>query len=167
MSETTPLSGDRVKVTVVVQVEPAVAFEVFTEEVDLWWRRGPKYRFGGRSPGVLEFEPGAGGRLFERFDDPESPRVFEVGRITAWEPPARLVFEWRGPNFKPGERTEVEVRFEPYPTGTRVILEHRGFRALRPDHPVRHGLESAAFIRMMGLWWGELMSTLRERIASR
>jgi hypothetical protein len=33
---------------------------------------------------------------------------------------------------------------------------------LRPDHPARHGLANEAFIRMIGLWWGEQMTSLRE-----
>ena len=32
---------------------------------------------------------------------------------------------------------------------------------------VRIGHEVAAFIRMMGLWWGDLMTSLREHAASR
>jgi hypothetical protein len=30
---------------------------------------------------------------------------------------------------------------------------------------MRHGLACAAFIRMIGMWWGELMTSLREHIA--
>ena len=85
--------------------------------------------------------------------------------MTRWEPPSRLVFEWRGVNFAPGERTEVEVLFEPSPSGTLVTVTHRGWAGLRPDHPVRHGQEVTAFIRMMGLWWGDLLTSLREHVA--
>jgi len=60
-------AGDRVTVSVLVAVPQAIAFEVFTREIDLWWRRGPKFRFG-RQPGALTFEPALGGRLFESFD---------------------------------------------------------------------------------------------------
>lgn len=150
---------DTVKVTSFVAVAPEVAFEVFTEETDLWWRRGPRHRFGGQRPGVLSFEPGVGGRLFEAYDD--GADVFEVGRVLVWEPGARLVFEWRIRNFAPGECTEVEVRFEPAEGGTSVILEHRGWASLPKDHPVRHGLFGDAFTSMVGLWWGDLMVALR------
>ena len=54
---------DRVRVTTVVAVEPAEAFELFTADVDLWWRRGPRFRADGGRPSVLRFEPGVGGRL--------------------------------------------------------------------------------------------------------
>ena len=59
--------ADQVQVTVAVAVPPEVAFAVFTEETDLWWKRGEAFRVAGRRPGTLRFEPGVGGRLFERF----------------------------------------------------------------------------------------------------
>jgi uncharacterized protein YndB with AHSA1/START domain len=87
--------------------------------------------------------------------------------VLAWEPGRRLVFEWRGKSFAPGERTEVEVRFEPVEGGTRVTLEHRGWEALGDDHPVRHGLRGPAFTDMIGLWWGELATSFRVYVAKR
>lgn len=159
--------GDEVKVTVTVATDPATAFDVFTRETDLWWRRGPRYRVAGRSPGVLRFEPGAGGRLYETFETPEGESSLAMGTVLEWSPGALLRFEWRAVNFEPGESTEVEVRFEAVPTGTRVTVRHFGWSALRPDHPVRHGLAIAAFSRMRGLWWGELLTSYRERIEGR
>ncbi len=157
------MSGDKATAMVTVQCTPEIAFAVFTEETDLWWRRGVKFRAAGREPGVLAFEPKLGGRLFEQF----GARVHETGTITAWEPPSRLEFEWRGSNFEPGEVTFVTVTFEPTPSGnTRVTVEHRGFAALRPDHPVRHGAPPAAFIARIGMWWGDLLTGLRVRIAT-
>jgi len=55
----------------------------------------------------------------------------------------------------------------PSPSGTLVTVTHRGFASLRPDHPVRHGEEVPAFIRMMALWWGDLLTSLREHVAPR
>lgn len=161
-----PLPGDQARVTALVAVEPPVAFRVFTEEIDQWWRRGLKYRVAGQPSGIIHLEPGIGGRLLESFETASGTRVVETGRITVWEPPSRLVFEWRSVNFAPSEKTEVEVRFEAGPTGTLVTVTHRGWSRIRADHPARHGLEIAAFIRMMGLWWGELMSSMREHVAS-
>jgi uncharacterized protein YndB with AHSA1/START domain len=156
--------GDRAKVTVYVAVPPGDAFDVFTREIDLWWRRGPKFRIAGRRRGQLNFEPGVGGRLFETFELPAGPRTVVVGRVTAWEPGARLELEWRGVNYKPHESTLVEVTFAPMRAGTLVTVVHRGFAALPADHPVRHGLVGADFSRMIGMWWGELLSALREHI---
>ena len=74
---------------------------------------------------MLSFEPGGeGGRLIETR---AGGKVFEIGRIRAWEPPRRLVFSWRQANFPPDLHTEVEVGFEAVGEETRVSVEHRGF----------------------------------------
>jgi len=108
-----------------------------------------------------------GGRLFESVETDAGMKIVDTGLVTAWEPPTRLVFEWRAVSFAPSEKTEVEVLFDPSPSGTLVTLHHRGWSRIRPDHPARHGLEVPGFIRMMGLWWGELMTGLREFIETR
>jgi uncharacterized protein YndB with AHSA1/START domain len=161
------LQGDQVKVSVSVAVSPPVAFQVFTEEIDLWWRRGLRFRVAGKNRGIIHMEPRVGGRLFESFETKTGTQVFETGRVTFWEPPARLVFEWRGVNFAPGEKTEVEVVFRPSGDGTLVTVVHRGWSAIRSDHPVRHGLDVPAFLRMNGLWWGDLMTAFRLHLESR
>jgi uncharacterized protein YndB with AHSA1/START domain len=166
-------AGDAASVTVFVAVAPEDAFAVFTQEIDAWWRHGPQYRIGGRHPGRLRFEPeqrspaAPGGVLVEIVDLPGGPRRFEVGRVMVWQPPARLDFEWRGVNFKDDEVTLVEVVFRPQGDGTLVTVRHSGWSSLRDGHPARHGLAGAAFARMIGLWWGELMSGLREWVATR
>lgn len=162
------ITGDRATVSVLVDVEPEVAFEVFTQEIDLWWRRGVAYRVAGRRPGTLVLEGKVGGRLFEQYEGPAGPAVHEAGRITAWEPPAHLAFEWRGVNFGPGEVTYVDVTFTRTESGrTQLVLVHRGFAALRPDHPVRHGEPPDRFIARIGTWWGGLLTSLREHARDR
>jgi uncharacterized protein YndB with AHSA1/START domain len=157
------MSGDQVSVSVLVDVEPAVAFAVFTEEIDQWWRRGVAYRVAGRRPGTLVLECKLGGRLFEQYEGRDGPRLHEAGRVTAWDPPSHLAFEWRARNFKDDEVTFVDVTFTRTESGkTSVALVHRGFAALRPDHPVRHAEPVDAFLRSMGLWWGGLLTSLRE-----
>jgi uncharacterized protein YndB with AHSA1/START domain len=148
-------------VTVTVKVEPTEAFRIFTEEINLWWRRGKRFRNASGDHGIICIEPGLDGRVFESFDSPDGEKVVEIGRTRVWEPPHRLLFEWRNVNFAPAEKTEVEVRFEPSASGTRVTVVHRGWSALRGDHPARHGLQGADFVRMIGLWWGDLMTSLR------
>ena len=164
MSERQLIPGDEARVSILVAVAPDAAFRVFTQEIDLWWRRGLKYRIGGKRPSVLRLEPWVGGRLFESLETASEMRIIETGRVCAWEPPTRLVFEWRAANFAPAEQTEVEVLFQPTPSGTLVTVAHRGWSRIRPDHPARHGLEVPVFIRMMGLWWGDLMTSLREHV---
>lgn len=159
--------GDSARVSVFVAVTPDDAFEVFTNEIDLWWRTGPKYRIAGKRRGRLFFEPGPGGRLFESFEHASGPKTFEIGVVTCWQPPERLEFEWRGVNFKPHEKTYVEVTFVASGDGTMVTVRHHGFSALPDDHPARHGLLGPEFSRMMGMWWGSLMTAMREYIAER
>jgi uncharacterized protein YndB with AHSA1/START domain len=162
------MSGDSVTVTVRVDVEPELAFEVFTQEIDLWWQRGIAYRVAGRKPGTLIMEPRVGGRLFEQYEGPAGPAVHVAGRITAWQPPSHLAFEWRGANFAPGEVTIVDVTFtRTESNATQLVLVHRGFAALRPDHPVRHGEPPERFLGRFGQWWGRLLSGLREHTLSR
>jgi uncharacterized protein YndB with AHSA1/START domain len=159
------IAGDRASVTVRVEAEPEVAFEVFTAEIDQWWRRGIAYRVAGRRPGTLHLEPRLGGRIFEEHG---GQALHEVGTITAWEPPHRLGFSWRASNFGPGEVTHVEVTFARTESGaTEVRLVHTGFAALRPDHPVRHGEPPAVLISRIGRWWGDLLTSLREHVAAR
>jgi uncharacterized protein YndB with AHSA1/START domain len=156
------LRGDQARVSVLVKVPPAEAFRIFTEEIDSWWRGGLRYRLG-KQRSVVHLEAKLGGRLFESFETAAGPKLKEAGRVTCFEPPGRLVLEWRAVNFAPDEKTEVEVLFEPSPSGTLVSVCHRGWSKLRADHPVRHGQDAPAFLRSMGSWWGDLMTSLRER----
>jgi uncharacterized protein YndB with AHSA1/START domain len=158
----TSVRGDEARATVLVKVAPTRAFALFTEEIDQWWRRGDRYRVAGAGRGIIALEGRVGGRLFESFDSEQGERVAETGRVLVWEPPSRFVLEWRNVNFAPAEKTEVEVTFRAQGQGTLVTVVHRGWASIRPDHPARHGLDVVAFIRMMGLWWGDLLSSLRE-----
>ncbi len=155
-------AGDQARVSVSVGVAPSVAFELFTSEIDRWWLRGPKYRNSASRSGLIRLEPRVGGRLFESVENATGEHVFEVGRVRVWEPPTRLAFSWRASNFAPNEHTEVEIEFAPTSSGTLVTVTHRGWAALREDHPARHGLAAAAFSRMIGMWWGDQMTSLRE-----
>ena len=157
--------GDAASASVFVRVSQADAFDVFTREIDQWWRHGVKFRIAGKRRGQLFFECEPGGRLFETFVLTTGPKTIEVGRVLAWDPPHRFELEWRGVNFKPHERTFVEVTFAPSGEGTLVKVRHHGWSALPTEHPARHGLVGAEFSRMNGLWWGELMSSLREHVA--
>ena len=162
--------SDQAKVTLRVAATRDVAFSVFTEEIDGWWRHGKRYRMGQDS--TMHLEPGVGGRLIETVRARGTERVHVMGEVTAWEPPARLVIAWRAVNFGPSDpSTEIEVTFERAighsGEGTLVTLTHRGWSRVRLDHPVRHGEEAKAFVARMGRWWGDLLTSLREHAAER
>ena len=152
-------ANDSVVVTTVVAVDPATAFAVFTGDIGAWWRSKAPRLFGHRE-GVLKFESD---RLIVTYDDAEP---FLIGRVLAWDPGRRLVFEWRQDGFKPDESTEVEVRFEPTRDGTRVTVEHRGWDAIPPDHPARRRYTGVAFTSMIGLRWAEVLTAFRARASS-
>ena len=69
----------------------------------------------------------------------------------------------------PGDQAKVSVSVAVPPAeafraargGTEVTVIHRGWSSIRPDHPARHGLAVDAFVRMIGMWWGDLMTALR------
>lgn len=157
------VSGDQARVSVGLALPPERAFEMFTTQIDRWWRHGHKYRNGGAQPSWVHLEPGVGGRLFERIEGSEA--LVEMGRVEQWEPPERLVLRWRNANFAQGEWTKVELVFAPQRGGCLLTLTHSGWAALPADHPARHGLQGAEFARMIGLWWGEQLSNLRLLIA--
>lgn len=156
------IAGDRASASVRVEVPIDLAFECFTREIDLWWRRGPKYRRAGVRSGLIHLEPQVGGRLFESIDSGAAhPTVVEIGRVRAWEPPHRVAFSWRGGNFVDDEITEVDVRFVAQGEATLVTVVHTGWARLRADHPVRHGLAPSPFCAMMAQWWGDQLAALR------
>jgi uncharacterized protein YndB with AHSA1/START domain len=161
------MSGDRVRVSVLVGAPPAEAFSIFTEEIDRWWKHGMAYRLG-KDRSVLHLEPKVGGALYEAFETKSgASKTKRTGTVLVWEPPARLVFEWRAVNFRDDERTEVEVLFEDSPSGCLVTLTHSGWTAIRPDHPARHGNGVSVFLREMSLWWGTLAGSFREHVLTR
>ena len=155
------MNGDQARVSVTVAVPPARAFEIFTAQIDRWWRRGPKFRHAGARAGIVHLEPRVDGRVFEQIEGEGAAHVIEIGRVRVWQPPERLAFSWRNASFGPGESTDVEVAFAPASSGTLVTVTHRGWASLRPDHPARHGLHGSAFSGMIGMWWGDQMQSLR------
>lgn len=101
------------------------AFRTFTNAISSWWPLDTHAIDRGRARSAV-FEPGVGGRLFERWDDGSE---HDWGRVTVWEPPVRVVFDWQ-PNRERAAPTEVEVRFTPRGEETVVELEHRGWERL-------------------------------------
>jgi uncharacterized glyoxalase superfamily protein PhnB len=101
-----------------VGVDPQTAFKVFTEEIDCWWVRGPINFFDAARAVAMRIEPGIGGRVLEVYDDATGDAL-ELGRITAWEPGARLIYRCTV------DDTEVDVQFEPVEGGTKVhVRQH-------------------------------------------
>lgn len=107
------MTEQSVAASVEVAVDPLTAFTIFTEEIDLWWVRGPINFWDAGRAIAQRIEPGVGGRFLEVYDDATGDAL-ELGRITVWEPGARLVYR------SSVDDTEVDIRFEPVGDGTRV-----------------------------------------------
>ena len=119
MSESLVIEVVRKTVTVDCTVEEA--FRVFTSDASSWWP--VESHSIHQSVSEIVFEPRAGGRVYEVA---ESGEHGHWATVLEWEPPNRLLLAWNILE-RAGDATEVEVRFLPDGTGTRVELEHRGW----------------------------------------
>ncbi len=124
-----------------VAVDPKTAFSAFTEEMNLWWVRGPINFFDSARAVAKVCEPGVGGRILEVYDAATGEGL-EVARITAWHPGELLA--WRSSV----DDVEVEVRFEPTASGTLV----RVLVAIPSGGADRGG---TAWVRVVPAWFGD------------
>jgi len=154
--------SSKVLVALRVRATPERAFAVFTAEIGQWWRPNGMFHFTPRSPGVIGFEPGETGRLTETLPN---GKVFEIGKVRAWEPPTRLVVGWRQAAFTPDQDTEVEIRFEAVGDETRVTVEHRGWDSVPQEHVARHGFPNTVILQRHAEWWQSLLASFKMRVA--
>jgi uncharacterized protein YndB with AHSA1/START domain len=118
MTQHTALEPIRKEISVDCDVE--TAFRTFTDDIASWWPvEGHSITGEGTTP---VFDQRAGGRMYERAPD---GKEHDWATILAYDPPHRVVLEWKVNSSAPP--TEVEVRFRQDGNGTRVELEHRGF----------------------------------------
>jgi len=100
-----------------VERAPEISFRVFCEHISEWWPGS----FGGKDAKVF-MEGRVGGRFYERRADGTE---YQIGQVTAYQPPSVVAFTWRAPSWE--VTTRVEVRFSAEDRGTRVELEHSGW----------------------------------------
>ena len=124
--------------TIEVAVDPATAFEVFTEELDCWWIQGPINFFDSARARYMRMEPGVGGRILEVYDE-ETGDGLELARITLWEPGKRVA--WTSSL----DDVEIDVRFEKSAGGTEVRVQ----ATIPADGKDKGG---TAWVRMTPLW---------------
>lgn len=128
------------------------AFDLFTAEIGLWWQPSTLFQLTPRGDGTLSFEGES--RLITTL---ASGKVFEIGRVTAWERGRRLAFSWRQATFTPDQVTTVEVTFEAVGEDTRVSVTHRGWDTIPQDHVARHGFPlTATQMRLAEYWRAQL-----------
>ena len=90
--------------------------------------------------------------------------VFEIGRVTIWEPGARLGLTWRQASFTGEQSTHVDIRFEQVGTETRVTVEHHGWDAVPTAHVARHGMGNVLFLQRHGQWWRDMLTELKAEV---
>jgi uncharacterized protein YndB with AHSA1/START domain len=113
-----------IEIDFTVTCAPAHAFEVWTSRTSLWW---PSEHTVSADPDVVvTFEPRTGGRIFERTPAGDE---HEWGEVLAWEPPRLLRYSWHIRRER-SDATEVEIRFDDDPDGTRVSIVHSGWERL-------------------------------------
>lgn len=154
---TVPLEA---RAEVVVEATPADAFRLFTDEIGFWWKPGTYYWNDPERGLYLRIEPGVGGRWIEVYDA-ETGTGFEVGRVTAWEPPGRLALTWTQQGWPEGMQTEIVVLFEPVPEGTLVRLSHSGFDPLGAEAKAMRDGYQGGWIEILG-WLADHASMPRE-----
>ena len=118
MTQQTAIEPVRKQISVECDVE--TAFRTFTEDIATWWPVESHSITGEATTAV--FEQANGGRVYERARDGQE---HDWAAILVYEPPHRVVLEWKVNSAAPP--TEVEVRFSADGDGTRVELEHRGW----------------------------------------
>lgn len=99
------------------------AFRAFTADIAQWWPLATHSVWQSRAR-TCRFEPGAGGRIVEVGTDGAETTWAEVA---VWTPPHGLVLRWH-PGQAASEAQEVDIRFRPDGSGTRVEIEHRDWR---------------------------------------
>ncbi len=126
-----------------VAADPHTTFTAFTDELDLWWVRGPINAYDSARLVEMRCEPGLGGRIMEVYDT-ASGEGLELARITAWEPGRRLAWQ------SSLDDVAVDVRFEPTSAGTLVQL-----RATIPADGEDRG--GTSFVNVAPPWFGGWM----------
>src|SRR5262245_33284174 len=104
------MTENAVSAEIEVTADPDTAFGAFTGEIDSWWVRGPINFFDAARAVEMRIEPGVDGRVLEVYEGD----ALELGRITVWEPGARIAYR------SSVDDSEIDVRFEPVEAGTRV-----------------------------------------------
>jgi uncharacterized protein YndB with AHSA1/START domain len=140
-----------------IAAPPERVFDAFVNDIALWWKPNELFRLTPRGDGALRFEGGEGGRLMTTLPN---GKEFEIGKITTWEPPAKLSFTWRQATFAKGQLTHVEVLFEPVGEETRVSVTHKGWDSVPQEHVARHGFPERIFLQRQGEHWRALLGGL-------
>jgi uncharacterized protein YciI len=132
---------------ILVDADPATAFDVFTGRIGQWWPLDDLSVYG--AGGTVAF---ADGRIVERS---EAGEATVWGTVTRWEPAAAVAFTWH-PGGPPDEASNVEVIFTAADAQTLVTLTHAGWEQFT---------DPAAARAEYDLGWPVVLSRYRDHTA--
>lgn len=133
-----------------VPLSPENAFRLFTADVASWWPLASHSVGQGKAETVI-MEGRAGGRFYERAGDGSTALW---GEVRVWDPPRRLVYTWH-PGRGAESAQEVELRFAPEGSGTRIELEHSGWAALGEKAPAMRDNYDTGWNRVLNDCYGK------------
>ncbi len=136
--------------SIVVPWTPDAAFKRWTTEIGTWWP-ARSHSVGQKQVKTIVFGAGVGERVYELWHDGTQQ---EWGRITRWEPPRMVRYTWY-PDRTAESAQDIEVRFEPEGSGTRLTLTHTGWERL--------GAEARKARRGYPIGWSYVMSLFAGR----
>jgi hypothetical protein len=144
--------------TVTVAVDPARAFELFTEHMTHWWPLHTHSVGRERSAAVI-MPTRVGEHIVETTADGQQ---HTWGTLTRWKPPREVAFTWH-PGQVESDATRVSVRFREAAGGTEVELTHEGW-AVRADGAAARDSYDSGWERVLACFTG-LVSSQEEPAA--
>jgi uncharacterized protein YndB with AHSA1/START domain len=131
-----------------IPIQPDLLFAMWIDPAQLvrWW--APE----GYEPSVRSLDSNPGGRWRITMRGADGAEVATSGVFRVVDPPHRLSFTWAWEDAtgRRGHETQVTVRFEPAPGGTRLVLIHEQFE--RPENRDNHHRGwSGSFDRMSAI----------------
>jgi uncharacterized protein YciI len=131
---------------VLVDADPAIAFEVFTAGIGRWWPLAELSVYGADA--TVAF---VDGQIVERSGE----TVAVWGTVTRWEPSVAVAFTWH-PGRMSERASQVEVTFVATEGGTLVTLEHGGWEVF--DDPWTARTEyNGGWPRVLDLYRGHVI----------
>lgn len=112
-----------IRFSVIVPLEPAAAFDLFTTRMGSWWPL-IDHSISTTAAETCVVEAVPGGRVYEVS---RSGEIHLWGEVLVAERPHRFAMTWHPGG---GAATEVEVTFTAASNGTLVELEHRKWEAM-------------------------------------
>ncbi|BEP14912.1 hypothetical protein acdb102_32230 [Acidothermaceae bacterium B102] len=134
---------------VLVDADPELAFEVFTERVGLWWPMAEHSVHG--EGGSVAFTDGT------IVETSAAGEVLLWGTVTEWAPPTSLAFTWH-PGRTADNPSSVTVTFTAAGDQTLVRLEHAGWEVYADPTAAREEY---------GHGWPTVLGRFRDDVATR